>query len=109
MPQPPYFAVIFTSLRHEVSGDGYGATAERMEALARRQPGFLGIESARGADGLGITVSYWATMDDLTAWGRNAEHLLAQQLGRDQWYKWYALRICRVESATEFTNPDDNP
>ena len=78
-----------------------------MEHLAREQSGFLGIESARGADGLGITVSYWATLEDVTAWRTNAEHLLAQQLGRDEWYQWYAIRICRVERATEFTRKAD--
>lgn len=106
MPEPPYFAVIFTSLRRESPGDGYGTTADRMEELAREQPGFLGVGSARGADGLGITVSYWQTMADVAAWGRHAEHLLAQKLGRDEWYKWYALRVCRVERATEFARPE---
>jgi heme-degrading monooxygenase HmoA len=106
---PPYFAVIFTSLRRELPGDGYGAMADWMEELARQQPGFLGIESARGASGLGITISYWATAEDVAAWGRNSEHLLAQKHGRDEWYKWYALRVCRVERATEFTRPEETP
>jgi heme-degrading monooxygenase HmoA len=79
--------------------------AARMEELARAQPGFLGLESTRGTDGLGITISYWATLADVTAWGRHAEHLLAQKRGREEWYRWYALRICRVERATEFTRP----
>ena len=103
MPEPPYFAVVFTSLRRDLPNDGYGEAAARMEELAREQSGFLGIESARGADGLGITISYWATLADVAAWGRNAEHLLVQKMGRDEWYKWYALRVCRVERATEFT------
>lgn len=60
--EPPYFAVIFTSVRTQGDG-GYGEMAERMEELASEQPGFLGIESARGPDGLGITVSYWASRD----------------------------------------------
>ena len=102
MREPPYYAVIFTSLRRSEAGDGYGETAARMEELAGQQPGFLGVESARGADGLGITVSYWKTLDDVRAWGRHAEHLLAQRFGRETWYEWYALRICRVEHATEF-------
>jgi heme-degrading monooxygenase HmoA len=109
MAPPPYYAVIFTSLRRDRPGDGYGEMADRMEKLARQQPGFLGIESARGPDGLGITVSYWATHDDVAAWGRHAEHLLAQKLGREEWYKWFALRVCRVERATEFTRPTDAP
>ncbi len=72
MPEPPYYAVIFSSLRRPEPGDGYGETAARMDELAAAQPGFLGAESARGADGFGITVSYWATADDVTAWGRGS-------------------------------------
>lgn len=106
MPEPPYFAVIFTSLRREQPDDGYAEVASRMEELAREQPGFLGVESARGEDGLGITISYWAAHADVVAWGRQAEHLLAQKRGREEWYRWYTLRVCRVEHATEFTRPD---
>lgn len=101
--QPPYFAVIFTSIRVSGSDDGYGEMAERMEALARAQPGFLGIESARGSDGLGITVSYWATLEEVAAWGRHTEHLLAQKLGREKWYEHYTLRIARVEHIRMFS------
>jgi len=93
-PAPPYFAVIFTSLR--TAGDlGYGEMAEAMEELARTQPGFLGIESAR--DGLGITVSYWDSLESITAWKQNARHLVAQQRGREAWYEEFKVRICRVE------------
>jgi heme-degrading monooxygenase HmoA len=109
VPKPPYYAVVFTSLRHAEPGDGYDEMAQRMEELARAQPGFLGLESARGADGLGITVSYWATMADVAAWGQHAEHLVAQKLGRETWYQWFALRVCRVEHATEFTRSEDSP
>jgi heme-degrading monooxygenase HmoA len=109
MPDPPYFAVIFTTLRREQPNDGYAETAERMEELARRQSGFLGIESARGADGLGITISYWATREDVAAWKQHQEHLLAQKFGREKWYRWYALRVCVVERASEFTRPEDGP
>src|SRR5690349_18720828 len=52
-PKPPYYAVIFTSTRTAVD-EGYGAVADRMVALAAGQPGFLGVESTRGADGLGV-------------------------------------------------------
>lgn len=97
-PEPPYVVVIFTSLR--TSGDhGYDATAARMEEGAAEQPGYLGIESARGVDGLGITVSYWATAADATAWKHVAEHLDAQRRGRDQWYRAYAVRVCEVRRA----------
>lgn len=93
-PAPPYYAVIFTSLRTE--GDqGYGAMADRMVELAAQQPGFLGVESAR--DGLGITVSYWADRESIAAWKQNAEHLVAQHLGRERWYVDFRTRIARVE------------
>ncbi|ART56583.1 antibiotic biosynthesis monooxygenase [Acidovorax carolinensis] len=93
-PAPPYYAVIFTSLRTE--GDqGYGAMAERMVELAAQQPGFLGVESAR--DGLGITVSYWTDLASIAAWKANAEHQEAQHRGREQWYAGFKTRIARVE------------
>ena len=93
-PQPPYFAVIFTSVRTDVA-DGYGDTAVRMVELAHDQPGFLGVESAR--EEIGITVSYWASLEAIRNWKRHAEHLIAQQTGREQWYASYRVRICRVE------------
>jgi heme-degrading monooxygenase HmoA len=92
-PEPPYTAVIFTSLRTDID-HGYGETAARMVELAAQQPGFLGIESAR--DGLGITVSYWRTADDARSWKQVAEHLHAQQRGRDAWYAAYRVRIATV-------------
>ncbi len=97
-PEPPYYAVLFTSRRTEVD-DGYGDMAERMVELASRQPGFLGIESARGADGLGITLSYWTDLAAIAAWKRDAEHLEAQRIGRARWYEHYDVRIARVEKA----------
>lgn len=93
-PSPPYYAVIFTSLRTEVE-DGYEDTAVRMVELAAVQPGFLGVESAR--DGLGITVSYWESLEAIRAWKNNAEHKLAQKMGLDKWYSNYKTRVCRVE------------
>ena len=93
-PPPPYYAVIFTSLRTDVEED-YASTAEKMVALAAEQPGFLGVESARS--GLGITVSYWESMEAIRNWKRNTDHLLAQQNGRDHWYAAYHTRICKVE------------
>src|SRR5262249_9602833 len=105
MTAPLHYAVIFTSLRRTASEDGYAETAARMEELARAQPGFLGIESARGEDGLGITVSYWESLDAIAAWGRHAEHLLAQQSGREKWYQIYSLRVCSVMQLREFRRP----
>ena len=98
-PQPPYYAVIFTSLRTPVDAKGYAVTADRMVELARHQPGFLGVESARGTDGLGITVSYWSSEEAIRAWREQAEHQLAQAAGREKWYAAYQLRVCRVERA----------
>jgi heme-degrading monooxygenase HmoA len=95
-PKPPYYAVIFSSLRTE--GDqGYAAMAMRMVELASLQPGFLGIESVRGAGGLGLTVSYWRDAESISNWKRNAEHLEAQKEGRDRWYSDFMVRIARVE------------
>jgi heme-degrading monooxygenase HmoA len=96
--QPPYYAVIFSSLRGAADGE-YDATAERMVELAREQPGFLGAESARGGDGFGITVSYWATPEAIVAWRGHAEHRMAQERGHRDWYLHYELRVARVERA----------
>jgi len=96
--EPPYYAVIFTAQRTEGDRD-YGATADRMAELAAQQPGYLGVESARDASGLGITVSYWRTLADITAWRRQMEHTGARQRGRAQWYTHYELRIAKIERA----------
>ena len=93
-PEPPYYAVIFTSLRTDVD-DGYGNMADAMVELAKTQPGYLGIESAR--EELGITVSYWATLDEIKNWKENAHHLVAQRLGKEKWYAAFKTRVCRVE------------
>lgn len=98
-PQPPYYAVIFTSIRTPADAAGYAVTADRMVDLARQQPGFLGVESVRSSDGLGITVSYWTSEGAIRAWREEAEHRLAQAAGREKWYAAYQLRICRVERA----------
>ncbi|MGD0157631.1 MAG: antibiotic biosynthesis monooxygenase [Terracidiphilus sp.] len=99
-PAAPYYAVIFTSLRTE-GDNGYGKMDEAMERLAAEQPGFLGIESAR--DGLGITVSYWESLESIAAWKQNSRHLVAQQRGRDAWYEEFKVRVCRVERDYDFT------
>jgi heme-degrading monooxygenase HmoA len=95
-PAPPYFAVIFTSQRTGVD-DGYGAMADRMVELASQQPGFLGVESVRDASGLGITVSYWSSLEAIAAWKENAEHRVARSSGRRKWYSHFELRVARVE------------
>lgn len=97
-PQPPYYAVIFSS-RRTAGDNGYGRVAERMVELAADQPGFLGVESARGEDGFGITVSYWASQEAIAAWKGNLEHVAARELGNSTWYEHYELRVARVERA----------
>lgn len=92
-PAPPYYAVIFTSLRME-DDSGYAETAKRMLELAAQQPGFLGFESARQE--IGISVSYWSDPDAIQAWKENAEHRLAQDRARS-WYKAFRVRVSKVE------------
>ena len=97
-PEPPYYAVIFTSQRNE--GDrGYAKMADRMAELAKTMPGYLGVESVRGVDGVGVTVSYWRTEEDIRNWKQNIEHLRAQEAGKATWYSEYAVRIAKVERA----------
>jgi heme-degrading monooxygenase HmoA len=96
----PYYAVIFTSIR--TPGDnGYGEMADAMVKAAAKQPGFLGVESAR--EEVGITVSYWDSLESIAAWKRDSMHLVAQQTGREKWYETYKTRICIVERDYEFS------
>lgn len=93
-PKPPYYAVIFTNTLSENTA-GYEEMVNRMVELAEQQPGFLGMESVR--DGVGITVSYWQSLDAIKSWKQHVEHLNAQQLGRDKWYNAFTTRIAKVE------------
>ena len=97
-PAPPYYAVIFTSQRTE-GDEGYGDMADRMVELAAEQPGFLGVESARGAGGFGITVSYWESTQAIANWKANTKHRIAQETGKARWYADYQLRVAKVERA----------
>jgi len=97
-PAPPYYAVIF-SARRTSDDEGYDQMAERMVELAAQQAGFLGIESVRGPDGFGITVSYWDSAEAVTRWKANVEHLAAQDMGKRVWYEHYELRVAKVERA----------
>ena len=98
-PEPPYYAVIFSSVNTE-NIKNYSEMAEYMVELASKQKGFLGIESARNE--LGITVSYWKDLESIKKWKDNAEHSVAQQKGRKEWYQSYKTRIARVERDYEF-------
>ena len=101
-PEPPYYAVIFTSKRAVDDGRAYNVMAERMVDLGARYDGYLGIESVRGADGVGITVSYWRDEAALLAWKRDTEHQKAQHGGREAWYDRYEVRVAKVERAYGF-------
>lgn len=100
-PQPPYYAVIFTTTR--TPGDhGYAEAAERMVELAQLQPGFLGVDSAREGE-FGITVSYWSSLEAIEAWKAHAEHRQARKKGRSDWYRSFSLRVALVERSSEFS------
>jgi heme-degrading monooxygenase HmoA len=103
-PQPPYYAVIFTSFRTEVA-DGYAEAAERMFALAAEQPGFLGVDSAHSPGGPGITVSYWRDEDSIAAWRAHAAHTETRGRGRREWYREFQVHVARVERAYRFARP----
>jgi heme-degrading monooxygenase HmoA len=105
-PEPPYYAVIFTSQRTE--GDrGYEAMAQAMFELAVKQPGCLGAESVRDVGGFGITVAYFTDEPAIDAWKQNSEHLVAQRLGIERWYSHYELRVAKVERA--YSGPRSRP
>lgn len=95
----PYYAVIFTSRLNE-NPEGYAEMADAMEKLAHQQEGYLGIESARSD--IGITVSYWKSLDAIAHWKQNIDHMQAQAKGRKDWYQYYHVRICRVEREYAF-------
>jgi heme-degrading monooxygenase HmoA len=95
-PEPPYYAVIFSSTLQD---GGLAQVAERIVKLASQQLGFLGVESVRGTDGFGITVSYWTSEEAVSAWKANVEHLAAQEKGKQEWYEHYELRVAKVERA----------
>lgn len=93
-PKPPYYAVIFTSKRTD-GDNGYNDMSDKIEALVKKQPGYLGMESAR--DDIGITVCYWSDLESIEKWSKNEEHRKAKDKGRSAWYKNYKVRISKVE------------
>jgi heme-degrading monooxygenase HmoA len=98
-PEPPYYVVTFTSRRSGEDAEGYARMADAMAALASKQPGYLGIESARDAEGFGITLSYWASEQSIVDWKRVAAHAEAQRSGHSRWYTDFVARVARVERA----------
>lgn len=97
--KPPYYAVIFTSVRTEVE-QGYAEMANLMVDMAKQQEGFLGVESARNE--IGITVSYWKDLESIKNWKSNLDHLQAQRMGKQKWYESYKVRIALVEREYDF-------
>lgn len=96
-PQGGYYAVIFTSVMDDANAEGYKKMAEKMLQMAAEQPGYLGVENARGDEGLGITVSYWDSVEAIMRWKQQGEHKEAQSRGHSDWYKEFKIRICKVE------------
>ncbi len=99
-PKPPYYAVVFTSVKKDNADLGYSEMADKMVELAKQQPGFLGVESARQE--LGITVSYWQDLKAINHWKENSEHTIAREKGRKLWYKNFKVRIAKVERDYEW-------
>ncbi|MBL0371363.1 antibiotic biosynthesis monooxygenase [Rhizobium sp. KVB221] len=100
-PRPPYYVVTFSSQRTD-GDNGYSDMAEKMAELAAKQPGYLGVESARGSDGFGITNSFWADEQSIRSWKAVLDHLDAQNKGREKWYERYEVRVGKVERAYSF-------
>ena len=101
LPDPPYYLVVFASLRTD-NEEGYAETLSRMLHLVAEQPGFLGVDSTRAPGGLGITVAYFRDEDSVAGWRRQAEHQLAQRTGRQRWYESYAIHVAKVERGYRF-------
>ena len=97
--ETPYYAVIFTNTLTQ-DDNGYAEMAAQMEELAKSQPGYLGFETAR--DDIGISISYWQSLEDIARWKSHTDHILAQQRGIENWYNWYKVRVCKVEREYEF-------
>jgi len=105
LPPTGAIAVIFIAQRTDADEEGYGRAAQAMDALAAQQPGYLGIDSTRGADGFGITVSYWADEASAVAWRAHADHAAIREIGRERWYAQYRLMVTRVERAYGWERP----
>jgi heme-degrading monooxygenase HmoA len=109
LPKPPYYVVVFSSRRRAGEGDGYAEAAARMLELVRGSPGFLGVESARGADGFGITTAYFQDEHAIKMWRYQPEHVAARSRGRHEWYEHFEVRVARVERAYCMKSEDSHP
>jgi heme-degrading monooxygenase HmoA len=99
LPSPPAgaTAVIFVSQRNGDDDAGYAAAAAAMEQLASKQPGYLGFVATRGADRVGIAVSYWRDDAAARAWRDQPDHARIREQGRLRWYDSYSLTVAAVE------------
>lgn len=93
-PKPPYYAVIFTSIKSE-NIEGYREMSQKMDELAEQQEGFLGQDTANSE--IGVSVSYWKDLESIKKWKENTDHQMAIKMGRKQWYKCYNVRVAKVE------------
>jgi heme-degrading monooxygenase HmoA len=98
-------SVIFVAQRTDLDADGYAHAAALMDELAAQQAGYIGIDSVRGADGLGITVSYWTDEASANAWRDHAEHTAMRDAGRNQWYAHYSLHVAQVTRSYDWKKP----
>ena len=104
-PQPPYYAVIFSSIRTEID-NGYEEWNNKMFELVQKQDGYLGHESFRNEERKGVTISYWKDLESLNKWRNETLHQKAQELGRQKWYEYYRIRVCKVERDYDFSVDD---
>jgi heme-degrading monooxygenase HmoA len=100
-----HIAVIFVARRTDVDEAGYQQAAAMMNRLAADQPGYVGIDSVRGADGQGITVSYWESEDAAKAWRDHPEHTYIRNSGRDRWYSEYSLHVAAITRSYDWSLP----
>jgi heme-degrading monooxygenase HmoA len=101
LPEPPYYAAVFISVRTD-GDNGFAERDAQMTRLAADQPGFLGVDETHGADGLGITVSYWRDEESIRAWRDQADHTRSRDDGRARWYESYSMHIAKVERSYGF-------
>ncbi|MCM2417992.1 antibiotic biosynthesis monooxygenase [Streptomyces sp. RKAG293] len=101
-PEPPYYAVIITTLPSGEDPEGYADANRRMGPLSAKWPGYLGRESESGPDGRDLLVVYYADAESIASWKADPEHLEVQRLGRERWYASYSVEVARVERAYGF-------
>lgn len=94
-------AVIFRAAIAEMDDD-YHAMAERLRELALEEYGCREFCAWTEGDSE-VAISYWENEEQIRAWRADAEHIAAQDLGRDRWYKGYSVQV--VEILREYKHP----